>query len=335
MQIRLHRMGRAVPHVIAAGLALFYAWGLSQTSLRTTGLQFVSPLIVIILVHLGWTGLRHGLPAGFAAPLLGRACLTALGIMVALVLGGVFAPSPAHADVGDVFGTILIVVICAAMVAIVIGLAALALYVVIKFVAWLFGRGKSGPQSRLFDFGSIGACCAVLVVASVEGMPGGFAFSKTQAAGSTYVIDRPPDVVWAVMQTATSPDFPLPGLLATLPRPVAVTTDEGVGLGANRVVRFEGREGVGRLHLQVTERTPTMARFDVVSDTTPYAGWIGYDRLTYQVEPAGASTRLSVTLDFERKLAPAWFFGPVMRRASYLAADVLARDVVMRAAGYD
>jgi hypothetical protein len=38
-----------------------------------------------------------------------------------------------------------------------------------------------------------------------------------------------------------------------------------------------------------------------------------------------------VQLNFERKLAPKWFFGPMMRGAAYLAADVLVRDVAARA----
>ena len=71
----------------------------------------------------------------------------------------------------------------------------------------------------------------------------------------------------------------------------------------------------------------------MLSDTTPYAGCIAYQRLTYEIVPQGTGSRLPVTLDFERKLAPAWFFAPVMRGAAYLAVDVFVRDVAARTSG--
>jgi hypothetical protein len=135
------------------------------------------------------------------------------------------------------------------------------------------------------------------------------------------------------MQTATSPDFPLPNILGFFPRPVEVSVDESVGLGANRVVQFKGREGAGALHLRVATRTDTTVTFDVMSDTSPYAGWITHQHLTYRITPEGSGTRIAVTLDFERRLAPNWFFGPMMRGAARLAVDVLARDVKARAEG--
>jgi len=115
------------------------------------------------------------------------------------------------------------------------------------------------------------------------------------------------------------------------PRPVAVLVDEGVSLGANRVVRIEGREGAGDLRLRVIERTENTVEFEVLSDTSPIAGWVGFQTLTYSVVPDGEGAMLSVRLNFDRKLAPKWFFGPMMRGAAYLAADVLVRDVVARA----
>ena len=109
--------------------------------------------------------------------------------------------------------------------------------------------------------------------------------------------------------------------------------DQGVGLGAIRKVKFQGRGGAGYLTLRVVERADTMARFEVVSDTSPFTDWVPYRTLTYRVIPYGANTRLEVTLEFDRLLAPAWFFTPAIKGAAYLAMDVLARDVKLRAEG--
>ena len=329
-------MTALAPHLVAGAVALWYAWQVAQTPLRTSGLQFISPLIAIILVHLGWAALRRDLRPGFAADLMGRSAGTSAVIVVLLVLGTAFAPMPAQAsDLGEIASTIAVVVFCAVIIFVIIAVLALFLRILVKLSGWLFGSRKDddGPSTRMYDFGGVVAVCATLGLASLEGMPHGFDFDGQGVATTSRFVDVPPDRLWEAMQVATSPGFPLPGILAGFPRPVAVTTDEGVGLGANRVVRFEGREGAGRLHLQVTGRTATMAHFTVLSDTTPYAGWIGYKTLTYEIVPDGTGSRLTVTLAFERKLAPAMAFGPLMRGAAYLAADVLARDVKARAEG--
>ena len=133
------------------------------------------------------------------------------------------------------------------------------------------------------------------------------------------------------MAKATQPEFPLPQILHTLPRPIAVLVDEGVELGSRRTVQFEGREGKGQLSMVVSERTDTKAMFKVLSDTSPFGNWIGYKYLTYEVHPLGNQSELRVSLDFERKLAPSWFFTPVMKTGAYLAMNVLARDTKHRA----
>ncbi|MEJ6402769.1 SRPBCC family protein [Yoonia sp. 2307UL14-13] len=320
------------PHVFAGAVALTYAWYLAQTPWRVSAAQFLSPLILIILVHLVVLALRGRLRPGFAGAVFGQAFLTSVAIMAVLIGGALFAPQPAQADVGEAVETLLIVVFCAAYIAMVMGVAALAIYLVYRFLMLFVGLFRDdGPKSRLFDVGGVVVCCLGLGVASLEGMPQGFSLSSTHEVTASHFVAKPTEDVWRVMGTATSPDFPLPGILAAFPRPVAVSTDEGVGLGANRRVLFEGREGAGALHLRVTERDAQRAVFTFLSDTTPYAGWIGYRQLTYTVVPEGAGTRLSVSLEFDRKLAPSWFFGPVMRGAAYLAADVLVRDVKERA----
>jgi hypothetical protein len=53
--------------------------------------------------------------------------------------------------------------------------------------------------------------------------------------------------------------------------------------------------------------------------------------LTFRVEPVGPGSRLTVSLDYERRLSPAWFFGPYIRLAAFMAVDVLARDTAQRA----
>jgi hypothetical protein len=97
------------------------------------------------------------------------------------------------------------------------------------------------------------------------------------------------------------------------------------------VVHFKGREGAGDLVLKVVRRTESEAVFEAVSDNSPIAMWMRHKALTFRIDPHPAGQLLTVTLDYERQLAPAWFFGPFMRHAATFAVDVLARDTTERA----
>lgn len=324
-------------HIAAAGLALLYAWQISNTAYIRTGLQFVSPLLVIMLVHLGWIALRQGLPRGFSLQVFKRSAQTAGAMLGVIVLSNLITPMPAHAGGGDVLGSLFTVVFCVVIIAIVVGLIGLVLYLLYKIGAAI-GRKLSGPgggdnETRFFDVGSIVIAGLALGAASLEGVPNMYAFGASNSATASYFVAQPPSRVWQTLGTATSPDFPLAGLLEFIPKPVEVTIDEGTNIGATRKVKFAGREGTGYLTFVVTDRTETAATFTVKSDTSPVANWVAHRKLIYEVLPEGTGTRLNVTLEYDRRLAPAWFFTPLTKGAAYLAMDVLARDVKSRAEG--
>jgi hypothetical protein len=332
-----------LPHVIAGGLALGYAWGMSGTRFVTTGIQFVSPLALILLVHIVWLHASGQAGAGYARRVYGATFLTSVGIAAGTALFAVFAPLPATAStVSETLGTVVAVIACLAVLALVV-LAAAAVVAGIGYGFHLLFRGVrsllqrwsgrppgSGP-TRLQDAGSLALVLAIIGIASLEGLPGAFSFLVADQASSTLDVAAPPARVWQEVGKATSPAFPLPVMLKSVPQPIAVLVDEGAALGARRIVRFRGREGQGDLTLRVSRRTETEAVFHALSDTSPIAGWVRHKSLTFRVEPSGAGTRLTVVSDYDRLLSPAWFFRPYIRLASYLAVNVLARDTQRRA----
>ena len=335
-------MTRQVPaHFVAGGLALLLASFVSTTVYTTTAVQFVSPLAVILMVHVGWLAATGALKPGFARIAFGRMVATTVCIAFATMLLAVFAPMPAAADstFGSFFQDAGVVLVCLAMVAVVLmvgaGIVAIVVFIVLKLLKAI-GRWRNAASdrddTRANDFGSIAIALLVIGFASQEGVTDALTFAAADRTSSTVVTTAAPDRVWQAIGKATSPDFPLPALLRAVPRPVAVLVDEGTALGARRIVHFVGREGEGDLVLRVTHRTLDNAVFQVESDRSPIAAWVTQKALTFKVEPAGTGTRLTVSLDYDRRLSPAWFFGPYMRLATFLAADVLARDTADRAA---
>jgi hypothetical protein len=336
---------KLLPHMIAGGLALGYAWLISGTRFVTTGVQFVSPLAVIVLIHVLWSIAQGRVQPGFARSVYRRSILTSIGIVVGTALFAVFAPLPATAStVSETLGVVVATIACLAVLALVVLAAAAVVgsigygfHRLFRLIRTLWQRKSGGPPgpgpTHLQDAGGLALVLSIIGVASLEGLPGAYSFLVADRASSSLEVAAPPDRVWREVGKATSPAFPLPVMLKSIPQPVAVLVDEGAALGARRVVRFRGREGEGDLALQVSRRTETEAVFQAVSDTSPVANWVRHESLTFRVEPSGVGSRLTVVSDYDRLLSPAWFFRPYIRLASYLAVNVLARDTKQRAEG--
>jgi hypothetical protein len=319
-------------HMLAGGLALAYAFAVSRTPYFTSALQFVSPMIVVLLTHLAWMTAFGALQPGFAEIALRRTLVTAIVLEAAIVLAALVAPMPIQAGAGiPGIATMLVLIACLAVVALVLVVVAAIAYFVFRMIARLRSRAPGSDDGRLNDIGPITIVLLVVGVASLEGVPESYSFSSLDHASSSYLVDAPPAAVWRAVGRATSPQFALPAFLHSIPQPVAVLVDEGADLGARRIVRFAGREGEGDLTLQVVRRSEEEAVFHAVSDTSPIAHWVRQKELTFRIEPVGSGSRLSVSLDYDRRLSPAWFFGPYIRLAAFMAVDVLARDTAERA----
>ncbi|MEM9532854.1 MAG: hypothetical protein AAGA23_18180 [Pseudomonadota bacterium] len=65
-----------------------------------------------------------------------------------------------------------------------------------------------------------------------------------------------------------------------------------------------------------------------VSDTSYLAGYLRILRAEAAFRPTGQRTEVTLTIDFERKLSPAWYFGPLQKRAVGLMAQHLITEMM-------
>lgn len=112
---------------------------------------------------------------------------------------------------------------------------------------------------------------------------------------------------------------------------------QGSQVGDRRVIEFAGAhhrpavmsthhwgEQSSSLTLEVTERTATSVRMRVVSDTTPLATWLTWKTIDIGwASAADGATAVTWTLNFDRELAPAWYFGPIESFVAQQAAGYL------------
>ena len=321
-------------HALAILLSMSYAWGISKTAYVQSSLQFVSPLLIIASVHLLWLLATRGRHPGYARTVIYRTLISsvALGLLVPAIMAVAPMPSAASSEGINLYG-FLVAIFCLAVLAMTLAAVALIVYLLartLEFIAKAIMKRLS-DKNRLNDVSVLATIFTLVTLASLEGTSGFYRFAGTGQATASVMIDAPPQRVWAVMQTATAAEFPLPGILQAFPQPVAVRVDEGTGFGAKRVVVFAGREGRGELHLEVVNQEGLRSVFRTVSDSTPMAQWIAINSISYEVLPDVRGSRLNVTLDYERLLAPWLIFSPMMTLAGKLSMGVLAEDTKARA----
>jgi len=333
------RVGSWFSHGTAALLALIYVWCISRTDLRQTGLQFVGPLLIIFFVQTATCLSAFGLSRNVYSAISRRTLTTSVILLFGVFLLTAVTPDTAHSvsegSFGDTVSDITALLVCLLVIAISCAIVGFVLYSVFKGLKRVYRlyvpkTNESDKHNKTRELASILLTVVFLSGISLEGVKGAYSFDSAANSSASQLIRSSKENVWLSLETATQPEFSIPSILTIFPRPVEVIVDEGTALNANRIVKFEGREGIGQLHLRVTERTDDHVKFQVISDTSPIANWVKHETLTYRVESTDLGTLLSVELGYNRLLSPAWFFNSFIGGATHLAMDVLARDVKTR-----
>jgi hypothetical protein len=169
-----------------------------------------------------------------------------------------------------------------------------------------------------------------LLVMSLEGVSDKLSFSRDESVAITRNV--PGSVEQCEQRLAQKPDFPakLPFYLKLgFPRPKS-TTGHGLQPGSTRTILFGGGEGKpGTLSMRVSEHTPGHVKFTAVKDTSHIAHWLDWQSAVVDMKPIGANeTQVTWTLNFTRRLDPAWYFAPWQRYGAKLAAQYLIENLV-------
>lgn len=165
----------------------------------------------------------------------------------------------------------------------------------------------------------------LLVVASLEGVHSRLSFSRGEVVSVERTINADSNGVRRALENEPRFDKTLPTYLRLgFPKP-ASASGHGLNPGDRRLVHFAGGEGPpGDLLLEVAEARPGTVRFRVLSDTSHVSHWLDWKdaEVTWSQRDA-AHTDVRWTLRYERRLDPAWYFGPWERYGARLAAGYL------------
>ncbi|OHV04164.1 hypothetical protein BKN37_11435 [Mycobacterium talmoniae] len=213
-------------------------------------------------------------------------------------------------------------------------IAAPLFYGVGIIVAWLVDRlrRRGGGVARIVVLPVVALALSAEGVAPAVTLPG-----DTAVAAHRTVAATPDEVIAALSRPLRFAQVAPTGVLALgFPRP-RMDHGSGLAVGDRRTVLFDGAhhrpsfiaahhwgEAPSQVEFEVVERGPNSVRMRLVSDTTPLATWLTWrsvDISWHSVDPG--HTAISWALRYTRRLAPAWYFGPIERVVAQRAAAYL------------
>ncbi len=224
-------------------------------------------------------------------------------ITLALALSGIL--------LGEGFVCILFAAPLFYLVGIVIGLAA----------DWR--RSARERENRIN--GTVMVVLLILGPSSLEGVIPGFEFGRDATVTRTRVVAGSASDVEAALGRVPRFERELPAFFKLgFPTP-GVTGGEGLTIGAERRVEFlHGAHHPGSLVLRVASRTPRSVTFRPEQDDSYITHWLSWRDIDVEWrEIAPGRTEVSWTLRYRRRLDPAWYFAPLERYATGLAAGYL------------
>lgn len=92
------------------------------------------------------------------------------------------------------------------------------------------------------------------------------------------------------------------------PKPIRIE-GEGVGVGDKRIISFKSlTKGIGKLILEVKEKTKNKIIFKIISDNTHINHWLTYKEVKVEIIEENEVKKVIWTTDFVCDLGPSWYF---------------------------
>jgi len=169
----------------------------------------------------------------------------------------------------------------------------------------------------------------LLSLLSLEGIHNSTSIARVQTVSSTIDVNLSAlEIKQALSQNRQISDIPL--LLSYgFPQPKTVE-GSGLNVGDKRSIYFSGGEGLpGTAVFEITKLKSNSIEYSLIDDSSHISHWLNWKKSTVSwQEITPGYTRVSWSIDYERKLDPFWYFGPIEKLAVSLAARTLLNNFI-------
>ncbi len=168
----------------------------------------------------------------------------------------------------------------------------------------------------------------VLLFMSIEGINDLLSFGRNETVTITHTTALNTEEAIALL--ALGPSFDLNELPIFLklgfPEPQHIKGD-GLNLGDNWSIHFAGGEGApGTLLAKVTNEKGKHFVVSKIEDTSHIAHWLNWQSAEWHLTPVEEGTLITLKINYERLLDPAWYFKPLQRHGVKLAGKYFLKS---------
>lgn len=173
-----------------------------------------------------------------------------------------------------------------------------------------------------------------VIVISVEGLTDTTSFPREEVITRTQILNLTPEQIQANLAQPVHLDAKRSAFLSIFPLPERVDAPnfaQGETHTAYFTYRRWGFTNVhrGETQLYMKTVTPLLIETEVTKDTSYFSHYLTVHGTKIQMHPqADGSTQVSLTIRYRRELDPAWYFGPMQRRAMRESADYLLTNII-------
>lgn len=214
--------------------------------------------------------------------------------------------------------------------------AAPLVYAVALLVAALINAGRKSGGAKVIVVPTV-----LLAVASTEGAVPALTLPAENTVTASRVLTATPEEVRAAVAAPLRFAEPTGALALGFPRPLE-DHPEGLDPGDARHIVFSGApQRAAMLHghhwgtapssltLRVAAAGDRSVDYVAEHDATPIATWLTWRASTVRWEPVDGGTRVTWSLAFDRRLAPAAYWTPLERAVAQRAADYLIGSLAL------
>lgn len=179
----------------------------------------------------------------------------------------------------------------------------------------------------------------IIVILSLDGIRGtGISLGpdKATTVSCTATLDLTPAQVRANIIDHKYPAAGRSRFLTLFPRPVAVEA-KSVAVGSKHVAHMEYRRwGLANVNvhrgttvMEFTQSTATQLRARFIHDDSYLSHYMDFKTWSLDMTPiATGQTQVTITVSYDRKLAPSWYFGPLQKKVVSDGLDYALRDIL-------
>lgn len=209
------------------------------------------------------------------------------------------------------------------------------IYILFALLAFALMPDKADPdrlkQSDVFRASFVPLAVIVL---SVEGLTETTSFPREEVITRTHILNLTPEQIHSNLARPIHLEEGRSAFLSLFPLPERIDAPsfrQGQIHKAFFTYRRWGFTNVhrGETHLHMKTVKPLLIETEVTKDTSYFSHYLTIHGTTIEMAPqTEGTTRVSLTIRYRRELDPAWYFGPLQRRAIGESADYLLKNII-------